>query len=44
MIETEIAQVAAKLPVSDFWKISGKPKTSLESVNMVSMRFGKPLC
>jgi hypothetical protein len=44
MIETQIAQIAAKLPVSDSGKISGKPETSLESVNMVSMRFGKPLC
>ena len=44
MIETQITQIAAMLPVSDSRKILGQPKTSLESIKMVSTRFGKPLC
>ena len=44
MIETQIAQIVVALPVSDSGKFSGQPKTSLESVKMVSTRFGKPLC
>jgi hypothetical protein len=44
MIETQIAQIAATLPIFDSGKISGKAETSLESVKMVSTRFGKPLC
>jgi len=44
MIETQIAQNAAMLPVSNSGKISRKPKTSLEFVKMVSTRFDKPLC
>jgi hypothetical protein len=42
MIEKQIAQLAAAIPISDSGKTSRKPKISLESVNMVSMRFGKP--
>ena len=44
MIETQIAQIAVALPVSDSGKIPRKFETSLKCVNMVSMRFGKPLC
>ena len=44
MTKTQIAQIVVALPVSDSGKISGKPETSLVSVKMVSMRFGKPLC
>ena len=44
MIETQIAQIATALPVSNTGKIPRKPETSLESVKMVSTRFGKPLC
>jgi hypothetical protein len=44
MIETQLAQIAAAIPVSDSGKILGQPKTSLESIKMVSTRFGKPLC
>ena len=44
MIETQIAKIAVALPVSDSRKIPGKLKTSLESVKMVSTRFGKRLC
>ena len=43
MIETQIAQIATALPVSNSKKNSGKPEIPLESVNMVSTRFGKPL-
>ena len=44
MIETQIAQIATALPVSDSGKILRQPETSLEYVKMVSMRFSKPLC
>ena len=43
IIETQIAQIATALPISDSGKIPGKPETSLKSVKMVSKRFGKPL-
>jgi hypothetical protein len=42
-IETQLAQ-SATIPVDDLGEILGQPKTSLESVKMVSTRFGKPLC
>jgi hypothetical protein len=42
-IETQLAQSAA-IPVVDLEEILGQPKTSLKSVKMVSLRFGKPLC
>ena len=44
MIETQIAQLAASIPVSDSRKILGQPETSLEYVKMVSTKFDKPLC
>ena len=44
MIKTQMAQIAATLPISNSRKILGKPETSLESVKMVSMTFAKPLC
>ena len=44
MIETQIAQLAATIPISDSRKILGQPKTSLKSIKMVSTRFDKPLC
>ena len=44
LVETQLAQIAVAIPVSDSGKILGQPKTSLESIKMVSMRFGKPLC
>ena len=43
MIETQIAQLAATIPVSSR-KILGQPEASLEYVKMVSTRFDKPLC
>ena len=42
MIETQIAQLAATIPISDSRKIPGQP--SLESIKIVSTRFDKPLC
>jgi hypothetical protein len=42
IIEKQIAQLATAIPVADSGKTSGKPKTSFESINMVSTRFGKP--
>ena len=44
MIETQIAQLAATIPVSDSRKIPRQPETSIKSVKMVSTRFDKPLC
>ena len=44
MIESQIAQNTAMLPVSDSGKILGKPETSLKFIKMVSTRFDKPLC
>ena len=35
MIETQIAQIAVTLPVSDSRKILGQPKTSLKSIKIV---------
>jgi hypothetical protein len=43
-IETQLAQFTATIPVANSGKILGQPETSLESIKMVSMRFGKPLC
>jgi hypothetical protein len=42
IIEKQKAQLVAAIPVTDSGKTSGKPESSLESVNMVSTRFGKP--
>jgi hypothetical protein len=44
IIEKQIAQLAAAIHVSDLGKNLGKHKIPLKSVNMVSTRFGKPLC
>ena len=43
MVETQLAQIAAAIPISNSGKMPGQPKTSLESIKMVSTRFGKPL-
>jgi hypothetical protein len=42
MIEKQIAQLAVAILISHLGKTLEKPETSLESINMVSMRFGKP--
>jgi hypothetical protein len=44
MIGTQFAQIVAAIPVFDSRKIPGQFETSLESVKMVSTRFGKSLC
>ena len=41
MIETQLAQIAAAVPVSDDGKILGQPETPVENVNMVSTGWGK---
>ena len=41
MIETQLAQIAAAVPVSDDGKILGQPETPIENVNMVSTGWGK---
>ena len=43
LVETQLAQIAAAIPVSDSRKIPRQPKISLKSIKMVSMKFGKPL-
>ena len=43
LVETQLAQIAAAIPISNSGKMPGQPKTSLESIKMVSTRFGKPL-
>ena len=43
MIETQISQIATAIPRNQSGKILGQPETSVESIKMISMRFGKPL-
>ena len=43
LVETQLAQIAVAIPVSDSGKIPGQHETSLESVKMVSTKFGKRL-
>ena len=39
----QLAQIATAIPVSNLRKILGQHETSLESVKMVSTKFGRPL-
>jgi len=41
-LETQLAQLAAATPAVDTGKILGQPKSTLESVNIVTTRWGKP--
>jgi hypothetical protein len=41
MLEKQIAQLAASIPVMESGKAPGKPETPLESVNMVSTTHNK---
>ena len=41
MIETQLAQIVATVPVSNDAKILAQPKNSFEKVNAVTMRGGK---
>ena len=40
MIETQLAQIAAAVPVSETSKIPGQPKSPVETTNMVSTGWG----
>ena len=42
MLETQLAQLAAATPAVDIGKIQGQPESTLESVNAVTVRWGKP--
>ena len=41
MIETQLAQIVAAIPVNNEGKILGQPENSLEKVNAVTTRGGK---
>jgi len=41
MIETQLAQIVAALPVNNKGKIPGQPKNSFEKVNAVTTRGSK---
>lgn len=41
MLEKQIAQLAASIPVTESGKAPGKPETPLESINMVSTTHNK---
>ena len=43
LVETQLAQIAAAIPVSDLGKILGQPETSPKYIKIVSTRLGKPL-
>ena len=40
MIETQLAQIAATVHVSETEKILGQPESPVETANMVSTRWG----
>jgi len=40
MIETQLAQIVADVPVAETGKIPGQPKSPVETANMVSTRWG----
>ena len=40
MIETQLAQIVASLPVVESRKIPGQPETPVENISMVSNRWG----
>ena len=42
ILETKLAQLAAATPAAELGKISGQPESTLESVNAVTTRWGKP--
>ena len=44
MIETQLAQIIASIPVNNKGKIPGQPKNSFEKVNVVTTRGGKSTC
>ena len=42
MLETQLAQLAVAVPSYEQVKIPGKPEDLIESVNMVTTKYGKP--
>ena len=40
MIETQLAEIAAAVPVSESGKISGQPESPVQTANMVSTGWG----
>ena len=42
MLETQLAQLAAAVSSYEQGRIPGKPKDPLESVKIVSTKYGKP--
>ena len=40
MIETQLAQIAAVVPISETGKIPGQPESPVETANMVSTEWG----
>jgi len=42
MLETQLAQTAFSTPTAELGKIPGQPESTLESVNVVTTRWGKP--
>jgi len=42
MLKTQLAQLTAATPAVDIGKIPGQPESTLESVNAVTARWGKP--
>ena len=40
MIETQLAQIAVTVPVSETGKIPGQPESPVETANMVSTGWG----
>jgi len=42
MLETQLAQLAAAVPSYEQGRIPGKPEDTLESVKIVSTRYGEP--
>ena len=40
MIKTQLAQIAAAVPVSESGKIPGQPESPVETANMVSTGWG----
>ena len=42
MLDTQLAQLAAATPTIDTGKIPRQPNSTLESVNAVTARWGKP--
>jgi hypothetical protein len=42
MFETQLAQLATAVPSAETGKIPGQPKPTLENINAVTTKWGKP--